>query len=197
MFIRETKAGKRNVKNTKIFTSIFIITLVLSISILLANQPMASACTISLGKRIKFDMELSPKVPLFNPAKDGYFYPGSPKITKNLKVINVGDVPFRICRFSATFYGDTYLATGLQIKIVELGRGKCEKPHLLYSGTLSNLSEGIEVNGKRVVQQRKSVTLQITVWMPETAGNEYQGLSITADIAITVHFPPAHNGINC
>jgi len=184
------------VKNTKIFTSIFIITLVLSISILLANQPMASACTISLGKRIKFDMELSPKVPLFHPTKDGYFYPGSPKITKNLKVINVGNIPFRICRFDATFYGDTYLATGLQITIMELGKSKCEKPHLLYNGTLSSLSKGVEVGGKTAVPQRKTVTLQITVWMPETAGNEYQGLSMTADIAVTVRFPPAHDGGN-
>jgi len=183
-------------KNTRILMPILIITLVLSLVFLTANQPSASACTISFGKKIKFDMELSPKVRLFNPAKDGYFYPGSPKITKNLEVKNVGDIPFRICRFGATFHGDTYLATGLQIKIVELGKGKCEKPQLLYSGTLSNLNKGIEVSGQRLVQQRKSVTLQITVWMPKTAGNEYQGLSMTADIAITVHFPPAHDGIN-
>jgi hypothetical protein len=142
-------------------------------------------------------MELSPKVPLFQPAKDGYFYPGSPKITKNLGVKNVGNVPFKICKISATFYGDTYLATGLQIKIVELGKGKGEKPHLLYAGVLNNLRRGIEVSGERVVQQRESVTLQITVWMPETAGNEYQGLSMTGDIAVTVHFPPAHDGMHC
>ena len=179
-------------KNTKIFTPIFIITLVLSMSILLANQPMASACTISLGKRIKFDMELSPKVSLFHPTKDGYFYPGSPKITKNLKVINVGNVPFRICKFNTTFYEDVYLATGLQIEILDLGTGKGEKPNLLYNGTLSNLSEGVEVEGKRAVPQGKSVTLQITVWMPETAGNEYQGLTMTVDIAITVCFPPSN-----
>jgi len=184
------------VKHKQILTSAFTIMLVLSLVMFMADQPSASACTISLGKRIKFDMELSPKVPLFRPAKDGYFYPGSPKITKNLEVKNVGDVPFRICRFSATFYGDTYLATGLQIKIVELGTGKCEKPHLLYNGTLNNLSEGIEVEGKRAIPPRKSATLQITVWMPETAGNEYQGLSMTADIAITVRFPPAHDGGN-
>jgi hypothetical protein len=184
------------VKNKKIFTSTFTILIALILVMLIANQPSASACTISLGKKIKFDMELSPNVPLFRPAKDGYFYPGSPKITKNLEVKNVGDIPFRICRFDATFYGDTYLVTGLQIKIVELGTGKGEKPHLLYSGALSNLSEGVEVNGKREVPQRKSVTLQITVWMPLTAGNEYQGLSMTGDIAVTVHFPPAHDGRN-
>jgi len=184
------------VKNTKIFTSIFIITLVLSISILLANQPKASACTISLGKRIKFDMELSPKVPLFHPTKDGYFYPGSPKITKNLKVINVGNVPFRICNLNATFYGDSYLATGLQIEILEVGKGKGEKPHLLCNETMSNLSKGIEVNGKKAVAPKQSVTLQFTVWMPETAGNEYQGLTMTAEIVITVRFPPAHDGGN-
>jgi hypothetical protein len=139
-------------------------------------------------------MELSPKVSLFNPAKDGYFYPGSPKITKNLEVKNVGNVPFRICRFVATFYGDTYLATGLQIKIVELGRVRGEKPHILYNGVLSSLSEGVDVSGKREVPQRQSVTLQITVWMPETAGNEYQGLSMTGDIAVTVRFPNVHYG---
>jgi hypothetical protein len=181
-------------KNTRILMPILIITLVLSLVFLTANQPSASACTISLGKKIKFGMELSPKIPLFNPAKDGYFYPGSPKITKNLEVKNVGDIPFKICRFDATFHVDTYLATGLQIKIVELGKGNGEKPHLLYNGALDSLSEGIEVSGEREVPQRKSVTLQITVWMPETAGNEYQELSMTADIAITVHFPPAHNG---
>jgi hypothetical protein len=186
-------------KNTKILMPILIITLVLSLAFFTANQPSASACTISLGKKIKFDMELSPKVPLFNPTKDGYFYPGSPKITKNLEVKNVGDIPFRICRFAATFHGDTYLATGLQIEIMELGTGKCEKPHLLYNGTLSKLSKlskGIEVSGKEV-SQGKSVSLQITVWMPLTAGNEYQGLSMTADIAITVCSLPAYDGRNC
>jgi len=185
------------VKNTKIFTSIFIITLALSLVMLIANQPSASAHTIFLGRKMKtLDIELSPKQRLFHPDEDGYFYPGSPKITKNLEVINVGDVPFRICRFNATFYEDAYLATGLQIEILELGIGKGEKPHLLYNGTLSNLSEGVEVIGKRAVPQGKSVTLQITVWMPETAGNEYQGLTMTADIAITVRFPPAHDGGN-
>lgn len=183
-------------ENRRTFTSAFIIVLVFSFAIFASNQPLASACTISLGKRIKFDMELSPKVPLFHPTKDGYFYPGSPKITKNLKVINVGNIPFRICRLNATFYRDAHLATGLQIGILELETGKGEKPHLLYNGTLSNLSEGVEVEGKRVVPQGKSVTLQITVWMPEKAGNEYQGLTMTADIAITVSFPPAHDGGN-
>jgi hypothetical protein len=193
----ERKSWKeRNMKNAKILMPIFTIILVLSLVFFTANQPSASACNISLGKRIKFDMELSPKVPLFNPVKDGYFYPGSPKITKNLKVINIGDVPFRICHFKTTFYNDMHLATGLQIKIMELGTGKGEKPHLLYNGVLSNLSEDVEVSEKEAVPPGKSVTLQITVWMPETAGNEYQGLSMTADIAITVRFPPAHDGGN-
>jgi hypothetical protein len=178
-------------KKTKILMPILIITLVLSLVFFIANQPSASACSVFLGGKIKFDMELSPNVPLFRPDVDGYFYPGSPKITKKLEVINVGDVPFRICRFNATFYEDTYLATGLQMEILELGKGKGEEPHLLYNGTLSSLAEGVEVNGKRAVPQGKSVTLQITVWMPETAGSEYQGLTMTADIAVTVHFPPA------
>jgi hypothetical protein len=179
------------VKNTKIFKSIFIITLVLSLSIFMGNQPSASAC-IFFGRRIKFDMELSPTVPLFTD-EDGYFYPGSPKITKRLEVINVGDVPFRICRFNATFYGNTntHLADGLEIEILELGKGKGEKPNLLYNGTLNALKKGVEVSGKRAVPHGESVTLQISVWMPETAGNEYQGLTMTADIAVTVHFPPS------
>jgi hypothetical protein len=178
-------------KNTKILMPILIITLVLSLVFFTANQPSASAHTIFLGREKNLDMELSPKQRLFHPDKDGYFYPGSPKITKNLEVINVGDVPFRICRFNATFYGDTYLATGLQMEILELGKGEGEKPNLLYNGTLSSLGEGVEVNGKSAIPQGKSVTLQFTVWMPETAGNEYQGLNMTADIAITVRFPPA------
>ena len=185
-----------SVKKRKIFTSTFIILIALSLIVFMANQPSASACTIYLGKKVKFDMELSPKVPLFHPDKDGYFYPGSPKITKYLKVVNVGDLPFRICMLNATFHGDVYLATGLQIEILELGKGKGEKPNILYNGTLSNLAEGIEVGGKRAVPPKDSITLQLTVWMPITAGNEYQGLSMTANIAITVRFPPAHNGGN-
>ena len=181
-------------KSTKIFKSIFIITLVLSLSIFMGNQPSASAC-IFFGRRIKFDMELSPTVPLFSD-EDGCFYPGSPKITKNLKVCNVGNIPFRICRINATFYEDTDLANGLEIEILELGKGKGEKPQLLYTGTLSSLQEGVQVSGKRAVPPRNSITLQITVWMPETAGNECQGLSMTADIAVTVRFPPAHDGGN-
>ncbi len=188
MCSRELESVKR------IFTSTFIILIALSLIVPMANQPSASACTIYLGKKVKFDMELSPKVPLFHPDKDGYFYPGSPKITKYLKVVNVGDLPFRICMLNATFHGDVYLATGLQIEILELGKG--EKPNLLYNGTLSGLGEGIEVNGKRAIPPEQSVTLQLTVWMPETAGNEYQGLTLKADIAITVRFPPAHDGGN-
>ena len=173
-------------------SSILTITLVLALALLVADIPSASANTIILGRKTKnIDIGLSPPKSLFHPEKDGYFYPGSPKVTKNLEVINVRDVPFRICRFNATFYEDTELADGLQIEILELGTGKGEKPYLLYNETLSNLSEGVEVSGKRVVPQGKSVTLQITVWMPETAGNEYQGLSMTADIAVTVRFPPS------
>lgn len=182
-------------KNTKIFKSIFIITLVLSLSIFMGNQPSASAC-IFFGRRIKFDMELSPKIRLFHPDEDGYLYPGSPKIIKNLTVCNVGNIPFRICRINATFHEDEKLAEGLLIEIQELRRHPRLKPHLLYAGPLSNLSEGAEVSGKRAVPKGKSVTLQISVWMPETAGNEYQGLNMTADIAITVRFPPAHGGRN-
>ena len=179
-------------KHKQIFTSAFTIMLVLSLAMFMANQPSASAHAIFLGKKEKgLDIELSPSTRLFYPKKDGHFYPGSPKITKNLEVINVGDVPFRICRFNATFHGNTHLADGLQMEILELGKGRGEKPNLLYNGTLSSLAEGVEVDGKSAVPQGKSVTLQFTVWMPETAGNEYQGLTMTADIAVTVRFPPA------
>jgi hypothetical protein len=174
-----------------------IVTLLFLVINIVTDQPSASACTIQLGKKVKFNMEISPKVPLFHPDKDGYFYPGSPKITKYLKVVNVGDLPFRICRFNVTFHGDVYLATGLQIEILELGKGKGEKPHLLYNGTLSSLGKGIEVSGKRAVPSKQSVTLQLTVWMPEATGNEYQGITLIADIAITVRFPPLHDGGKC
>jgi hypothetical protein len=180
-----------SVKYRKILTPSLIVLIAITLVMLMVNQPLASACTIYIGKKEKFDMEISPKVPLFNLDKDGYFYPGCPKITKYLKVVNVGDLPFRICMLNASFSGDTYLATGLHIEILELGKGKSEKPNLLYNGTLSGLAEGIEVYGKGAIPPRESATLQISVWMPETAGNEYQGLSVTADIAITVRFPPA------
>ena len=178
-------------KHKQIFTSAFTIMLVLSLVMFMANQPPASAHAIFLGKKGKnLDIELSPQQGLFDSDKDGSFYPGSPKITKKLEVINVGDDPFRICRFNATFYGNISLATGLQIEILELGKGIGEEPRLLYTGILSSLHEGVEVDGKRAVP-KNSVTLQITVWMPETAGNEYKGLIMTADIAVTVRFPPA------
>lgn len=178
-------------KNTKTFTSIFVITLILSLVISAANTYSTSACTMFLGRGKNLDVEVSPKQKLFHPDEDGYFYPGSPKITKNLKIYNIGDVPFRICRFNTTFYQDTQLANGLQIEILELGKGIEEEPYLLYTGTLSKLYEGVEVDGKRAIPHEESVTLQVTVWMPETAGNEYQGLSMTADIAITVRFSPS------
>jgi hypothetical protein len=75
---------------------------------------------------------------------------------------------------------------------LELGKGKGEKPHVLYNGTLSTLGLGVEVSGKSAIPKGKSVMLQIGVWMPKTAGDEYQGLTMTADIAVTVHFPPAN-----
>ena len=181
-------------KHKQILTSAFTIMLVLSLVIFMANQPPASAHAIFLGKKGKtLEIELSPPERLFHTDEDGSFYPGSQKITKKLEVINIGDVPFRICRFNATFYENTntHLADGLEIEILELGKGKGEKPNLLYNGTLSSLTEGVEVNGKRAIPQGKSVTLQFTVWMPETAGNEYKGLNMTADIAVTVRFPPA------
>lgn len=181
-------------KNLQTFTSIFMITLVFSLMLFASITYSASACTIFLGRGKKLDMELSPKQRLFHPSEDGYFYPGSPKITKNLTVCNVGDIPFRICRFTATFDQDTKLANGLQLEILELGKCKNEKPYLLYTGTLSRLKRGVEVSGKSVISPWQSITLRITVWMPETAGNEYQGLSMTADIAVTVCFPPAHDG---
>ena len=184
-------------KNKQIFTSAFTIILISFIIFFMADQPSSSACILLLGKKPKIDMEISPKLPLFNPEKDGYFYPGSPKITKYLKVINVGNLPFRICVINATFKGDTYLASGLQIEILELGRGVWEKPNLLYNGTLSNLGDGIKVYGKRAVPPKDSVMLQISVWMPPTAGNEYQGLTVTADISITVRFPSSHGRIKC
>ncbi|MEM2111923.1 MAG: hypothetical protein QXX08_08620 [Candidatus Bathyarchaeia archaeon] len=171
-----------------------IVTLLFLVINIVTDQPSASACTIYLGKKVKFDMGISPKVPLFHPDKDCYFYPGSPKITRYLKVVNVGDLPFRICMFNATFCGDAYLATGLQIEILELSKGKNEKHNLLYNGTLSRLGEGIEVNGKRAIPLRQSLTLRLTVWMPKNVGNEYQGLTLIADIAITVRFPPTHEG---
>lgn len=161
------------------------------------NKPSASACTVYFGKKIKFDMEISPKIPLFHPNVDGYFYPGRPKVTKHLRLINVGDLPFIICMLNTTFEGDVYLATGLQIEILELGKGIWKKPNLLYNGTLSDLGNGIKVYGKRAVPPKDSLTLQISVWMPATAGNEYQGLTVTAYIAITVHFPPSHDDIKC
>jgi hypothetical protein len=180
------------VKHKQIFTSAFTIILVLSLVMFMANQPPASAHAIFLGKKGKnLEIKLSPPERLFHPDEDRYFYPGSPKITKNLRVCNIGDVPFRICRFNATFQGKTHLADGLEIEILELGKGKGEKPHLLYNGTLGGLAEGVEVNGKRAISPGESVTLQFTVWMPETADNEYQGLTMTADIAVTVRFPPA------
>ena len=179
-------------KHEQIVTSALTIMLVLSLVMFMANQPSASAGSVFLGGKVEFDMELSPNVPLFRPDVDGCFYPGSPRIIKKLEVINVGDIPFRICRFKVTFHGDTYLATGLQMEILELGKGKGEKPHVLYNGTLSSLSGGVEVSGKSAIPKGKSSTLQLAVWMPETAGSEYQGLTMTADIAVTVQFPPAN-----
>jgi hypothetical protein len=73
---------ERRVKNKKIFTATLTILVVRSFKMLIANQPSISACFISLGKKNKFDMEISPKIPLFHLSKDGYFYPDSPKIAK-------------------------------------------------------------------------------------------------------------------
>lgn len=174
--------------NWKILTFAFLIAVALTLTTIPFNTSPAYAIYVGRGKTL--EIELSPPERLFHPDEDGYFYPGSPKITKNLKVVNVGDVPFRICGFNATFYEDEQLANGLMIEIEELGEGKGEEPHHLYTGTLSSLSNGIEVSGKRAVPKGKSATLRITVWMPETAGNEYQGLRMTADIAITAYFPP-------
>ena len=172
-------------ENKKISIRILLVVSVLTLSIFYTN--LTSAITIPLGKEKNLDVELSPPKSLFNTEEDGYFYPGSPKITKNLKVINIGDLPFRICRFNATFYEDIQLAEVLQIEILELGG---EEPHLLYTGTLSSLQEGVEAVGKRAIPPRKSTTLKITVWMPEKVENEYQGLSMIADIAVTVRFEP-------
>jgi hypothetical protein len=52
---------------------------ILILILFLDVQPHASACTIYLGKKIRFDMEISPKVPLFHPDVDSYLYPGCQK----------------------------------------------------------------------------------------------------------------------
>lgn len=176
---------------TKSFTMVFLISFVLFLSIFLSASPSSLGHTTYLGEKQKnVDMELSPKQRLFHPDEDGCFYPGSPKITKILSVCNVGDAPFRICRFYASFYGDTYLANGLQIEIMDL---TTSTPFLLYNGTLSILQEGIDISGKRAIPKGKNAMLQIIVWMAKTAENDYQGLTMTADITLTVQFQPAHN----
>jgi hypothetical protein len=43
----------------------------------------------------------------------------------------------------------------LQIEILELGKGRGEKPNLLYNGTLIDLGEGINVHGKRAVPPKE------------------------------------------
>ena len=175
-------------KKLPMFALLIMITLTLLVTLL--NVSPTYARTIRVRGKRNLEIELLPSERLFHPDEDGYFYPGSARITKDLRVVNVGDIPFRISRFDVILYEDKQLASGLMIEIEELGEGKGEEPRYLYIGTLSDLQNGIEISGKRAIPQGRSVILRIAVWMPETAGNEYQGLCMTADIAVTVYFPP-------
>ena len=171
-------------------TFVLLITMTVALVVTLFNVSPTYAYTIRVKGRKNLEIELLPPERLFHTDEDGYFYPGSPRITKNLKVVNVGDVPFRLFGFNVILYEDEQLANGLMIEIEELGKGKDEESHHIYTGILSDLQNGVNISGKRAIPQGKSVTLRIAVWMPETAGNEYQGLCMTADIAVTVYFPP-------
>ena len=171
----------------KIPTFALVITMTLApVGILFGVSP-TEAHTIRVRGQSKLEIALLPPERLFHTDEDGYFYPGCPKITKSLKVINIGKLPFRILRLSVILHEDKELANGLVTEIEELGR---TESHRFYVGTLSNLQEDVKVSGERTVPRGKSVMLSVSVWMPKTAGNEYQGLRMTADIAITVYFPP-------
>ena len=171
----------------KIPTFALLITMALALVAILFEVSPAYAHTIRVRGEKNLKIKLLPPERLFHTDEDGYFYPGSSKITKRLKVVNIGHVPFRLHALSVILYGDKQLANGLMTEIEELGRSE---PHYFYVGTLGNLQDGVEVTGNRAVPRGKSATLRITVWMPKTIGNEYQGLHMTADIAITVYFPP-------
>jgi len=180
-------------ENKKIVIHIVFLIFVLTLSVFQTWTSSIAAITIPLGKEKKLDVELSPKIRLFNTEEDGYFYPGGRKITKNLHVINISDVPFRICRFEADFQQEIQLADALQIEILELGEGE-QEANRFYLGKLMSLQEGIAVEGQRAIALGKSSTLQITIWMPHTVGNDYQGLTMAGDMIVTVRFEPKSMG---
>lgn len=171
----------------RIPTFALVITMILTLVAILFEVPPTYAHIIRVGGRINLEIELLPPERLFHPDEDGYFYPGSPRITKNLKVVNVGDIPFRISQLSVILHDDKQLANGLMTEIEQVGR---TENYCFYVGTLANLQDGVSVPSDRAIPRGKTVTLRVTVWMPKTAGNEYQGLHMTADLTITVCFPP-------
>jgi len=133
---------------------------------------------------------------------DGEFYPGRGPITKTLRVHNSlsSSINARMCGFSATFYGDFALAQGLMIRICEVDpySGSSLSPPL-YEGVLNNLEAGVSLSGVLGIIPGGSLDLRISIWMPEDApdpnydvngdgllnDNDYQGLSMTADISVT------------
>ncbi|MDI6892146.1 MAG: TasA family protein [Actinomycetota bacterium] len=126
-------------------------------------------------------------IPLFNSSVDGEFYPGSPAVTKTLRVHNDGSLPIRLSGFSAVFSGDTTLADGLSIGIVEVDQANPTITYPLYQGAFSNLAgAGVSVAGVQTVSAWVgSVNVGITIWMPTAADDTYQGLNMTADISAT------------
>lgn len=160
-------------------------TLTLIAVLFMASPTEAHTLCVKGGRNL--EVALLPPEQLFHTEEDGYFYPGCPKMTKTLKVVNIGDIPFRPSQLAVILYGDKQLATGLMAEIEDVGTTEC---HRFYIGTLNDLQDGVSVSSDRAIPRGKSITLAIAVWMPETAGNEYQGLCMTADIAVTVYFPP-------
>ena len=160
-------------------------TLALVAVLFMASPTQARTIRVKGGRNL--EVALLPPERLFHTDEDGYFYPNCPKVTKTLKVVNVGDLPFRLSTLTVILHDDKQLANGLIVEIEEVSRTEC---HCFYIGTLSDLQDGVSVPSDRATPRGKTVTLRITVWMPETAGNKYQGLRMTADIAVTVYFPP-------
>ena len=171
----------------RIATSALLVTMGFALVAVLFMASPTEAHTIHVQGGRSLEVALLPPERLFHTEEDGYFYPGCLKVSKTLKVVNVGDIPFRISTLTVILHDDEQLANGLMTEIEQVNRTGCYR---FYIGTLNGLQDGVSVASHRATPRGKTVTLRIAVWMPETAGNEYQGLCMTADIAVTVYFPP-------
>jgi predicted ribosomally synthesized peptide with SipW-like signal peptide len=124
--------------------------------------------------------------------------PGEPPEKVQTTILkNVGTLPFYLYRLTASeLTGDTELDDVLNVKVT-IGNDEIGNT-VVYQDSLSKMVESNGGHFNRIynVEPRDTVDMVIEVFMDESAGNTYQGLSMTCDFTVYAAQDPSQmNGV--